>query len=96
MITRLTTEEGPCAASPAMRRFKKILLRYISKDKQTRISILAEADKLCGRRGFQADTIDIPDFRKSNTLYAHLLIPMCQCPLLEEGHYLLVKILARI
>ena len=62
MVTRLTKGEGPCAGSEGMRRFKKLLLRYVATNENVRLSILAEAEKLAAlRRGRSADTVELPN-----------------------------------
>lgn len=60
MCSKLTKTDGPCAVSLSMRRFKKLLLRYVVENPEVRISILAEAEKLVGRRGQPADAVDLP------------------------------------
>lgn len=66
MVSRLTRQDGPCAVSTSMRRFKKLLLRYVAKHEDARLSILAEADKLIKRPGWAADTVGIPGHQGEN------------------------------
>jgi len=66
MMSKLTCEDGPCAVSSPMRRFKKLMLRYVTENASARLSILGEADKLVGRRGWPADTIDLPGVEASS------------------------------
>jgi hypothetical protein len=66
MVSKLNREEGPCAVSNSMRRFKKLLLRYVSETAYARLSILAEADKLTVRRGWAADKADLPKVEFQN------------------------------
>lgn len=54
MVTKLTSGEGPYAASPHMRRYKKLLLRYVSGN-NARLTICGEADKLVEGYGLPAD-----------------------------------------
>lgn len=68
MASRITRVDGPCAVSSAHRRYKKLLLKYVTDNPACRISIIIEAEKLVGRRGWPADTIDIPG-EKNETRY---------------------------
>ncbi len=61
MVTRMGRVDGPCAVSLPMRRFKKLLLRYVNENPNVHLSILAESEKLAGRRGWQADAVDLPE-----------------------------------
>jgi hypothetical protein len=58
MVSRFTRADGPCAVSSAMRRMKKLMLKYVAQNEGVRLSILCEADKIVERRGWPADTID--------------------------------------
>jgi class 3 adenylate cyclase len=58
MVSRITHVDGPCAASTPMRRFKKRLLEVVMQDESKRMTILFEAEKLSGRRGWPAYTVD--------------------------------------
>jgi hypothetical protein len=66
MVSKLNRQEGPCAVSNSMRRFKKLLLRYVTETVYARLSILAEADKLTVRRGWAADQADLPGIEFQN------------------------------
>lgn len=70
MVSRITYVDGPCAASVPMRRFKKRLLEIVLRDSDKRMTIVFEAEKLSGRRGWSACTVDgeIEDGKLWNSL----------------------------
>lgn len=73
MVTKLTRKEGPCANSDSMRRFKKLLLKYVFENPKVNFSILAEAEKIAyERRGQSADDVDLPGL-KSKKYWENLL-----------------------
>jgi class 3 adenylate cyclase len=61
MTSRFSSHDGPCAATAPMRRFKKLLMKYVSLHSKTRLTIVLEADKIAGRRGWAADSVPLPN-----------------------------------
>lgn len=61
MCSRLAREDGPCAVGIPMRRFKKLLLRYVAEHPDVRLSILGEAEKFSEREGKSADRELLPE-----------------------------------
>jgi hypothetical protein len=62
MASRLDSHYGPCAATPATRRLKKLLMKFVAESSDVRLTIIAEADKLIRfhRPGDPADLESLP------------------------------------
>jgi len=63
MVSRISLQDGPCAASVPMRRFKKRLLEIVAGDPKKRLTICFEAEKISGRRGWPACSVDEDDIQ---------------------------------
>ncbi|HEX7679468.1 MAG TPA: adenylate/guanylate cyclase domain-containing protein [Thermoanaerobaculia bacterium] len=51
MATKLSAVDGPCAAGPYMKAFKRAMMAYAGRNPDVRVSLLIEAEKLVGRSG---------------------------------------------